>query len=214
MTDFIPLFPLKLVVFPDENLNLHIFEPRYKQLIRECEQNAITFGIPAYIDNKIMDFGTEISLVRVEKRYPNGEMDIKTRGIGVFKIQEFYRVAPKKLYSGADIERMENNLNGDYAMYEIILENLEKLFKTLNIKKDLPVHNDEFKTYDIAHHVGFSLEQEYEFLTLPAERLRQEFMLSHLEKLIPVVHEMERLRKRAQLNGHFKNVIPPKLGDG
>ncbi|MEO1628994.1 MAG: LON peptidase substrate-binding domain-containing protein, partial [Bacteroidota bacterium] len=46
-----PLFPLKLVVYPGEQLNLHIFEPRYKQLIRECEQNKVTFGIPAFIND-------------------------------------------------------------------------------------------------------------------------------------------------------------------
>ena len=211
MNDFIPLFPLKMVVFPDETLNLHIFEPRYKQLIRECEQNGITFGVPAYIDNKIMDFGTEISLVKVEKRYPDGEMDIKTRGVGVFKIQEFYRIAPNKLYSGADIERVDNDARGEFSHYELILEKLRELFATLHLKKELPLHTDEFKTYDIAHHVGFSLEQEYEFLTLPTERMRQDYMLTHLERLIPVVREMERLRKRAQLNGHFKNVIPPEV---
>ncbi len=211
MTDFLPLFPLKMVVFPDENLNLHVFEPRYKQLIRECEDNGITFGIPAYIDNKIMDFGTEIQLVRIEKRYPDGEMDIKTRGIGVFKIEEFYRITPNKLYSGADIKRIDNRLMGEDPLYELILEKLGELFRNLNIKKEVPMLTDEFKTYDIAHHVGFTLEQEYEFLTLETERLRQEFMLTHLERLIPVVREMERLRKRAQLNGHFKNVIPPQV---
>ena len=62
MIDFLPLFPLKLVAFPGEQLNLHIFEPRYKQLFRECEENQITFGIPAFIDNKIMDIGTELKL--------------------------------------------------------------------------------------------------------------------------------------------------------
>ena len=64
MTDFLPLFPLKLVAFPGEELNLHIFEPRYKQLIRECEQNGTTFGIPTFLDNKVLDFGTEIELIK------------------------------------------------------------------------------------------------------------------------------------------------------
>ena len=75
MIDFLPLFPLKLVAFPGERLNLHIFEPRYKQLIRECSENQITFGIPAFIDNKIVNIGTEIKLEKIENTYENGELD-------------------------------------------------------------------------------------------------------------------------------------------
>ncbi len=209
MKDFIPLFPLKMVVFPDENLNLHIFEPRYKQLIRECEQNNTTFGVPAYIDKKIMNFGTELKLLSVEKRYDNGEMDIKTQGIGIFKIEEYYRTTPNKLYSGADIERLINTDEGDEALYELIREAVDELFQTLKIKNNLEIEHTDFKTYHIAHHVGFSIEQEYEFLCMATEKLRQEYMIDHIQRLIPVVREMERLKKRAQLNGHFKNMIPP-----
>ena len=209
MTDFLPLFPLKLVVFPGEKLNLHIFEPKYRQLISECEQNGVTFGIPCYLDNNLSDFGTEIKLVKVEKRFENGEMDIRTKGVGIFKIHEFYRVAPQKLYSGADIQRVIDPTKGDYQMNEQILKMVEELFDLLSIKKTIPENNASFQTYQIAHHVGFSLEQEYEFLCIPTEVDRQEYLQSHLEKLIPTVKEMERLRKKALMNGHFKNVIPP-----
>lgn len=211
MPDFLPLFPLKIVVFPNEKLNLHIFEPRYKQLIRECENNNITFGIPAFIDNKIMDFGTEIELLSVEKKYESGEMDVKTRGLGIFKIHEFYSVAPNKLYSGADIQRIEDNSIGIPEKAEKLLEFLKELFRILNIDKSLPQSSESFRTYAIAHHVGFSVEQEYEFLKIPEESTRQDFMFDHLQKMIPVVKEMERLRQRVQMNGHYKNVIPPEI---
>ncbi len=209
MTDYLPLLPLKMVVFPDEDLNLHIFEPRYKQLIRECEENGITFGIPAFIDGQIMNYGTEICLINVEKRHPKGELDIKTKGVGVFKIQEFYSVTPQKLYGGADIERVKINLKGDPEMNHLILENLEELFQTLNINSKIQGSDENFATYNMAHHVGFSIEQEYEFLCLTTELERQHYILAHLKRLIPVIREMERLRLRAQLNGHFKNIIPP-----
>lgn len=210
MTDFLPLFPLKLVVYPGERLNLHIFEPRYKQLIRECDQNGTTFGIPAFIDNQVMDFGTEIRLTEVSKRYDNGELDIKTEGIGIFKIHEYYREAPRKLYSGADIERIYDDSKGNGHTYHRILMAIEELFQILKIEKEVPANDGHFVTYDMAHHVGFSLEQEYQFLCLPTELDRQQYMLTHLEQLIPIVKEMERLRKKASMNGHFKNVISPE----
>ena len=84
MPSFLPLFPLQIVVFPNENLNLHIFEPRYKELINECEKEGTTFGIPAFLKQKVMEFGTELEVIKVEKRYGKGEMDIKTKGIGLF----------------------------------------------------------------------------------------------------------------------------------
>jgi Lon protease-like protein len=209
MTDYLPLLPLKMVVFPDESLNLHIYEARYKQLIRECDENGITFGIPAFIDGKIMNFGTEICLVDIEKRHPQGELDVKTKGVGVFKIHEFYSITPQKLYGGADIERIQNNSEGDPEITNLIMENLEELFQTLNIDSKVAETREQFPTYNMAHHVGFSIEQEYEFLCLSTELERQHYMLTHLKRLIPVVREMERLRLRAQLNGHYKNVISP-----
>lgn len=210
MTDFIPLFPLKLVVFPGEELNLHVFEPRYKQLIRECEMNGITFGIPAYLDNKVMDFGTEIELLKIINRNKDGTVDIKTRGIGIFKIHDFFSTALNKMYSGADIERIEINEESDYLLNEKILEKAEELYNYLSIKKPLPTDINGFSTYELAHHVGFSIEQEYQLLTIPSEKQRQQFMLDHLINLIPVVKQMEKLKKKAKMNGHFKNVIPPK----
>lgn len=211
MTDFIPLLPLKMVVFPNESLNLHIYEPRHKQLVRECDENGITFGIPAFINGNIMNFGTEIQLVEIEKRHPKGELDIKTRGVGIFKIRNYYSVTPQKLYSGADIERVQINAVGDPNLTILILENLNELFQTLNVNSVIPDKMEEqFVTFNLAHHVGFSIEQEYEFLCLPTELERQHYMINHLKRLIPVVQEMERLRLRAHLNGHFKHVISPE----
>ena len=62
----------------------------------------------------------------------------------------------------------------------------------------------EFRTSHIAHKVGFSNEQELEFLLFTNERLRAEYMLNHLQTFVPQVLEMENLRKRAELNGHFQ----------
>ncbi len=211
MPDFLPLFPLQIVVFPGEDLNLHIFEPRYKQLLGECESEGATFGIPAFIGGEVKDIGTEIELVSVEKRYDNGELDVKTKGLGPFRILNFYREAPGKLYAGADIERLSDTRDSDFLLNEKILELLRELFTLLNIEKPAPEDPREMQMFDIAHHVGFSIEQEYELLGIREEKERQAFTLAHLEKLLPTVREMNNLRKRVQMNGHFKNIIPPKL---
>jgi len=67
MTNFIPIFPLNIVVYPGENLNLHIFEPRYKQLINECHVAKKPFGIPTVIDNKVQEFGSMVEITELPK---------------------------------------------------------------------------------------------------------------------------------------------------
>jgi len=211
MTHFLPLFPLQLVAYPGEKLNLHVFEPRYKQLIREIDHNKTTFGIPAFVNKKIMPIGTELRLLSIEKKYDNGELDIKTVGIGVFKTIEFFSVAPNKLYPGADISRLVLDDAFDKSLNEEILQHVRQLFRHLKIDKKLPKMAANFRMYDIAHYIGLDIKQEYEILAIPTELERQVFALNHLKSLIPMIENMENSRERAQMNGHFKNVIPPKV---
>lgn len=211
MKNILPLFPLQLVVFPGEDLNLHIFEPRYKQLIGECASERITFGIPAYLDGEVKEVGTEMELVEVVKKYPKGEMDIKTRGLGVFEIQEFFQQAPGKLYPGAMVQSLSHASEGDPVKSRHVINLVAELFELLKVDKKAPEDPESFRTFDLAHHVGFSLEQEYNFLCIAEEEDRQDFMLQHLEQLIPVVQKMEALREKVRMNGHFRNIIPPKL---
>lgn len=209
MSEILPLFPLQLVAFPGENLNLHVFEPRYRQLVKECEEGS-TFGIPAFIDGRVKELGTEMELVNVEKTYADGRMDVKTKGVQVFRIEEFYSRAPGKLYAGATITPLEYENDGDILQSNKIVEKITELFDILKINKAIPDPSNFF-TFDMAHHVGLTVEQEYEILSIRSEEDRQDFMLEHLEKLIPIVKEMEELRKRVQMNGHFKNIIPPQI---
>jgi hypothetical protein len=211
MTINLPLFPLGLVAFPDENVNLHIFEPRYKQLINDCNESGETFGIIPFINKKLMHLGTEMEIVSIEKVYNNGEMDIKTKGIGLFKLDDFYSKIQNKLYGAGDITRIPIDLESDFLVNQKIIQHVEELFEVLNIVKPIPTLDSLFHTYKIGHLVGFNIEQEYEFLTIRGEYDRQVFMLKHLERLIPIVREMHRLQERAKLNGHFKNIIPPEL---
>ncbi len=65
MTNFIPIFPLSTVVYPGEELHLHIFEPRYKQLIIESYNTNRPFGIPAVINNRISELGTLVEIIEM-----------------------------------------------------------------------------------------------------------------------------------------------------
>jgi Lon protease-like protein len=206
MTNFIPIFPLGIVVYPGENLNLHIFEPRYKQLISECYSQKKQFGIPTVIENRLQDYGSLMEIVEITKTEENGEMDIKTRGSRVFRILEVIKEVPDKLYSGAIVNYPETNEEGNRDLMRRVMNSIKELHRLLKVEKKFQQTEEEVKAYDVAHHVGLSLEEEYEMLHLLQERQRQEYLKRHLTKVIPLVAEMEQLKEKIKLNGHFKNL--------
>ncbi len=206
----IPIFPLQLVCYPSEVLNLHIFEPRYKQLITEAEAKDMHFGIPTFLNKNNLEYGTEVKLKEIAKKYPDGKVDIRVEGIRVFKITNLIPRINGRLYSGADVILLENEDNGAQELNLKLVELLVDFQLHLQNKKPIP-KNLDFKTYDIAHYVGLSLEQEYEFLKINSELERQEYLINHLELTIPILNEIKALEEKVKMNGHFKNIIPPKI---
>lgn len=206
MTNFIPIFPLGIVVFPGEDLNLHIFEERYKQLIRDCFENDKPFGIPTVIGDKVMDHGTLVKVTEIVQVYDDGKMDIKTRGQEVFRLLETIREVPEKLYSGAIVTYPENLLQTSKPIMERILTGIRELHRLLNITKHFKRPDDQLNSYDVAHHAGLNLEEEFELLQLMREDHRLEYIRLHLSKVLPVIATMDELKERVKLNGHFKDL--------
>jgi Lon protease-like protein len=218
MTNFIPIFPLNTIVYPGESLNLHIFEPRYKQLINECHLTKKPLGIPAVIKNEMQEYGCMIEITELSKVYDSGEMDIKTRGVKVFRILEVINELPDKLYSGAIVTYPENYEKGVPELMRKVMTNIRELHQLLKVDKDFSTkpggkkEDNELTSYEVAHHIGLSIEEEYELLQLLDERQRQEYLKRHLAKVIPMMAGMEQLTEKIKLNGHFKNLGGVDLG--
>ncbi len=207
MINFVPIFPLNIVVYPGEPLNLHIFEPRYKQLIREAIDSKKPFGIPTVLDARVEDFGTLVEITELVKEYDNGEMDIKTRGISVFRVLEIVKSIPDKLYKGAIVEYPDNIMeHGDTSIARIILDEVRRLYALLNVEEKFPADKNSMISYELAHFVGLTLEQEYELLCIFTEVQRLEYIRRHLNNLLPTIQELEKLKARIKMNGHFKNL--------
>jgi uncharacterized protein len=206
MTNFIPIFPLGLVIYPGEKLNLHIFEPRYKQLIQECITAKKPFGIPAVIENKIKEYGSLVEIIELSKLHDNGEMDIKTRGVKVFRVLEVIKDIPDKLYSGAIVNYPDNTDTGNPELMRKVMSGIYELHGLLKVSKEFNKDPAVINSYDVAHHIGLSVNEEYELLGLFDERQRQEYLRQHLSKVIPMLAGMEQLKEKIKLNGHFKNL--------
>jgi hypothetical protein len=206
VTNFIPIFPLALVVFPGEELNLHIFELRYKQLIADCLEAKKPFGIPSVIQNQVSEMGTLVEIVEIVKTYDNGELDIRTKGTEVFRVIEMIPSIPEKGYSGAIVSYPENEQTGNYDLLQIVINAMNELHKMLNVEKKFKSSGNDLRSYDIAHHAGMSIDEEYEMLGLMKELQRLEYLRRHLKKVLPVVAEMEALKEKVKRNGHFRNL--------
>src|SRR5688500_14604704 len=212
MTNFIPIFPLSIVIYPMEKLHLHIFEPRYKQLIKECKEAQKPFGIPTVLNNRLQDMGTLVQVAEIVQEYENGEMDINTQGIKVFRTLEVIKKVPEKLYSGAIVNYPENTMDdGNAKLMQTIVKGVKEVHRLLNISKDFKKPDADLLSYDVAHHAGLSVEEEYELLGLLKELQRQEYLKRHLQKVLPMLMEMEQLKKKVKLNGHFRNLSPLDL---
>ena len=206
MTNFIPIFPLEIVVYPGEKLNLHIFEERYKQLIAECDKDRKLFGIPPVLKKKISETGTLIEITAIVKKYDDGRMDVTTRGVSVFRVLEVIDSIPAKLYSGAIVKHLSADEGGTSRQVLRVIAAIRELHKLMHVKKEFVKPDGELRSYDIAHEAGLSIEEEYELLNLLREDQRVEYLRRHLKKIIPVVAGIENLKKKIQLNGHFKEL--------
>jgi len=202
----LPFFPLQSIFFPGETVPLHIFEERYKQLINDCKSEALTFGIPVFIDNGIA-YGTEVQLVEVVTTYENGEMDVICVARQVFQVETFENQLNGKLYAGGKVKFLENISDADDAVKEKVLLGIQQLYDMMEVPFT-PIPLDKFHSFVLIHKMGLSVAQEYELLLMTRESERLAYILDHLESTMAVLSEVDRTKKTIELNGHFKNFDP------
>lgn len=205
----LPLFPLQLVVFPNEKVNLHIFEPRYKKLIRHCEENSTNFGITPHLNGELHNVGTELELLSIYNLQIDGSCDVELMGKRVFNVIDF--IYPEKLddYLEGSVDFLPLLHKRELRLQIILLDKLKELFEYLEIKKKLPEDANDLYSFDFGHYVGFNPMQELQFIQILDESERIEYLLKQLDVFIPQVLEVNNLKKRAQLNGHIKYLKPP-----
>ncbi len=207
----LPLFPLQTVFFPGETVPLHIFEERYKQLIRDCREEAITFGIPVFINNTIAH-GTEVQLAEVVTTYENGEMDVVCVARQVFRVLSFENQMEGKLYAGGDVEFLDSENTSDEVLRTEVLKMLEDLYGLMDVPFT-KIPEKQFNSYTLAHKMGLSFEQEYRLLQISSEVERLRFIKEHLETTTTVLSQINRTKGVIEMNGHFKNFDPLDFED-
>ncbi len=207
----LPMFPLQSVFFPGETVPLHIFEERYKQLIDDCRAEAVTFGIPVYINDRI-EYGTEVQLVEVVNTYEGGEMDVVCVARQIFRVLTFDNQMDGKLYAWGIIEFLESANDATPELRNEVLEKIKQLYDLMQVQFP-PTAAKKFNSYAFAHKMGLSFEQEYELLKLAKESERLSYIKAHLDTTISVLEQIDRTKAVIEMNGHFRNFDPLDFKD-
>jgi uncharacterized protein len=206
MTNFLPIFPLGIVAYPTEVVSLHIFEPRYKQLIHECYTQSKLFVIPIVIAGMMQEKATVMQVISIENEYANGEMDIKCLGLHTCILLEIMKEIPDKLYGGAIVIHEQSPIFGNHHHQKIIIAQLHSLHQLLKVEKKYKKHDADLTSFDIAHHIGLSIVNEYEVLCLAEEAQRLIMIGKHLQEGILQLNKQQSTIERIQLNGDFRNL--------
>jgi len=208
MAQFFPMFPLNLVVFPGEKLNLHIFEPRYIQLVNESLEKSQPFGIIPFFKNKLSAIGTLVHIASVARQYEDGRMDIKTMGSEVFDVLQFKNPAPGKLYAHAQTKVLQKDNEGEYIINPELWQLVVDFFETIEERLDIHFENIPYASFEIAHKVGLSSDQKIALLGMKKEAERQAFLTAHMERTLPLMKNIEHSKQIIRMNGHFKHIDP------
>lgn len=208
--DRIPLFPLDVVLFPAMPLPLHIFEPRYKIMIARCLNEHLEFGIVFDEEKSVSRVGSTAEIVRKIKDYPDGRMDILTRGRAIFRLLE---VLEEKEYYEARVEYLtETSSQQDERAEAALIEAFQRCMEAVYGKpgsKPAPATQPEgivrSLVYAMAPHLPLSLQERQSLLEMRDESARRQFLARWFGESLPKLVEHKRVRARAGGNGHRPN---------
>ena len=189
----IPMFPLTLLPLPGELVPLHIFEPRYRQLMSDAETTDISFGIYFNHECNITKVGALMRLESVIKRYPGGESDVVVRCTDIFSMDKLYRTYKTRLYPGGDIRywKIDGKAMPGVELYELFL-----LFQE---KRGINKHFTAFTLYQVATELNLDLFDRYKLVTMPHGK-RESFLISQLKFQLHVIRQEQSSKDVYHLN--------------
>ncbi len=198
------LFLLETVLYPGEQKNLHVFEPRYKEMVATCLADQIPFVIVRGNERHIREIGCVAQIERVLAQYADGRVDIAVEGVQRVQIIQIDR---SKLYQRGSLEKYSDTteLVSVFAREQLIAKHI-KLLEIAGRTVDPQYYNsNQCVSWLIGRNCGLSLDQRQNLLEIQSENERIQFLVDYLSELIPKVVEKWEIRSRIMSNGHFKD---------
>jgi ATP-dependent Lon protease len=201
----IPLFPLNVVLLPGAELPLHIFEPRYRAMVKSCQERKSEFGVLLSLPKGVARVGCTAEILNIAKRYEDGRMDILTTGRAPFRVVELFTEDP--LLEG-HVDYLEDRETPSNSRIQRQLVELFEACHTLifdDYPKNLEGAPSEELSYLVAASLPMDLLWKQQILELRSEADRQERLVAYLREWAPHLQNKEAMRQRAGGNGHGLN---------
>lgn len=189
-----PIFPLNIFLLPGEITILHIFEPRYKELVRDVEAKNMSFGIYYENDNNVENLGTMVHLKKIHNRYPGGELDISVEAGYIFRLDAYYQFFEDKTYSGGSISKVKNSIN--HEIRDDVFGELVDLFRERKSKKVIEIPR---RMWDVALSLNLKSEDKLRLVSMDDTRSRESFIASHIRFSMALLKQ----EKANQYNFHL-----------
>jgi Lon protease-like protein len=195
----IGLFPLELVLLPTERVPLHIFEPRYKELIGECLAGDGEFGLVLTDDRGLREIGTRAAVTEVLDRFPDGRLNVVVEGRERFKL---LRLTDGRPFQTAEIEEVSDE-EDDVAEADVerALEHFRNLREISESQVEEPEPESGQIAFQLAARVDFGAEVKQQLLELRSEAARLRIVTELLENAVETMALERRVRERASGNG-------------
>ena len=204
------LFPLPIVLVPSERIPLHIFEPRYRELIDECVENSEEFGLVLSAgDGAVHEIGTRAAVAQVLEVLEDGSMNIVVEGGERFRLLE---LTSGRSFTTGLVEPVEDEdeppLEADVVR---ATEAFSELAEAAESDVDLPDPASPRYDFELAARVDFAVDAKQELLAMTSPRARMQALIRLLETAVEAVRLEHTLRERAARNGKVAPLDPDNL---
>jgi Lon protease-like protein len=192
MNSLLPLFPLDLVLLPGVPLPLHIFEPRYKELIGECLEHKKRFGVVRASSEGVADVGCTAEILEVTKRYEDGRMDILTRGVERFEV---LGVNEDRSFLQAEISLVEDEPGKPTPqMVQQAVRLHAEIVKLAGTEADGPDEAADKLSFLLAGSLPLDLDFKQKLLAMMSEPERLKAVVGYLEAVLPGLRRASKAR--------------------
>jgi Lon protease-like protein len=185
VTALLPLFPLDLVLLPGAPVPLHIFEPRYKEMVNECLKQKLPFGIVRTKEEGFVNVGCTAEIINVLKTYSDGRMNILAEGQKRFEVLQ---VNQERSFLQAVVF---------YLVYD------GEIMQLAGAQPEKTEISGGQLAYRLAGSLPFDPDFQQALLEMNSEADRVRAVISFFERILPVLQRNAVAKRRAGGNGHL-----------
>jgi Lon protease-like protein len=194
----LPLFPLGLVLLPQEKVPLHIFEDRYRVMIGECLDRESEFGIIWLSDDGLRDVGCTARIERVLERFDDGRLNILVEGAEPFRLVRRIDDLP---YPAGEVTLLDDELDGDAETLDAVRTTYGDLVERATEARPEDEDLGRLDAYGMAATLDVALDAKQSLLEQRAESDRLDSLKELFASAIERIELVEKAAERSRGNG-------------